>query len=71
MEYIETWKVGEVSGKLTESVQRLGQTTGERAEMFLGEFCRWMPRLIYCLIAIWIIFQIFSMLSIIGEAAGR
>ncbi len=70
-QYIETWKVGEISGQLAESAERLGQTTGERAEFFLTEFCKWLPKIIYCMIAIWMIVMIARGWAAHGVAMGR
>ncbi len=49
-EFREVWAVGEESGSLGESVQRLGQMAAESAEWRFGELARWLPRIIYFLV---------------------
>ncbi len=70
-QYLETWKVGEISGQIAESAKRLGDTTGERAEMFISEFSKWLPKIVYCMIAIWMIIMIAQGWAAIGAAMGR
>jgi len=51
VEFVQTFRNGEESGTLDEVSERLGASYAETAEMFFTEFYRWLPRVIYCLIA--------------------
>lgn len=52
VEFIESWRVGEESGSLDRTTQRLADKYAESAEMLLKEFARWLPRIIYFIIMI-------------------
>ena len=63
-EYAELWKIGEESGQLDKSVDKIAEISADRAELFLSEFCRWLPRIIYFFLAMRMVFMI-------GSLAGR
>ena len=49
-EFREVWTVGEESGSLAESAQRLGRMAAELAEYRFTELARWVPRIVYFLV---------------------
>ncbi len=46
-DFLSIWQVGEDTGKLDESVERLAEEYATSAEMLFEELARWLPRLIY------------------------
>lgn len=59
------WEVGEETGQLDDCIERVADNTSDTAELLLREFCKWLPRLIYFLICIMLIIQIFRGFSAI------
>jgi len=52
VEFIESWRIGEESGSLDITTQRLADNYAESAERLLKEFARWLPRIIYFLVMV-------------------
>jgi len=52
VEFIESWRIGEESGSLDRTTQRLADKYADSAEMLLKEFARWLSRIFYFLIMI-------------------
>ena len=50
--FAESWLIGEESGKLSETTERLSRTEADDAERLFQEFGRWLPRFIYFLVMI-------------------
>lgn len=59
-ELVEMWKVGEETGTLDEVAKRLAQQNTEAAEFLFAEFARWFPRFVYWLVALFLIYSVFS-----------
>jgi len=57
-DFLEIWRVGEETGKLDDVTKRLADGNAEAAEFWFTEFARWLPRLIYCLICLLMIYYI-------------
>jgi len=66
-EYAELWKIGEESGQLDRTVDKIAEISADRAELFLYEFCRWLPRIIYFLLMMRMAFMIISLGQRIGQ----
>ena len=62
-DYLNLWQVGEESGELDKTVDKIAEISGERAELLFTEFARWFPRIIYFMVAIWMITKIFQLFS--------
>jgi type IV pilus assembly protein PilC len=63
VELVEMWKVGEETGTLDEVTRRLAHQNAEAAEFWLAEFVRWLPRFVYflvCLLMIYFVFLFYS-----------
>ena len=67
-EYLDLWKIGEESGQLDKSVDKIAEISADRADLWLTEFARWLPRLIYFAIMLMMILQILRMAGQIGAA---
>jgi type II secretory pathway component PulF len=67
IEFLSLWRIGEETGELDNTVNRLADTTGQTAERLLFEFSQWLPRVIYWLVSIVIIIQIFRGAAAIGS----
>lgn len=59
MDFLEIWRVGEEAGKLDDVTKRLADDNAEAAEFWFNEFARWLPRVIYALVALLMIYYIF------------
>ena len=57
-DFLDIWLVGEESGKLEQATERLGKMATEKAEWMMGEIAKWLPRLIYAIISVWMIYNI-------------
>ncbi len=60
-DFLNLWQVGEETGELDKTIQRLANNYSETAEWLLVEFCRWMVRLIYFLICAFFAIQVLMM----------
>ena len=57
-EFLEAWRIAEETGALDDVSQRLAENYAERAEHSITEFCRWLPRLVYFAVSLYIIYLI-------------
>jgi len=64
-EFLELWRIGEESGELDNVVERLVENTSEESERIFTELAKWIPKLIYCLVSIYIMASIFRNFSMI------
>ncbi len=62
-EMISMWATGEESGKLDDMLGRIATYYAERCNARMQELARWLPRIAYALVSIYIIIQIFAMFS--------
>jgi type II secretory pathway component PulF len=58
-EYLELWYIGEETGELDKTVDKIAEISGDRAEHMLTEIAKWTPRILYALVCIILIIQIF------------
>jgi len=63
MDFLEIWRVGEETGNLDDVTRRLADDNAEAAEFWFTEFARWLPRLVYFLICLLMIYYIFVKFS--------
>jgi len=61
LDYLNIWQTGEQIGELDKMVDKIAEISGDRAELLFTEFAKWLPRLIYALVAVVLIIQIFKM----------
>ncbi|MBN1972605.1 MAG: type II secretion system F family protein [Sedimentisphaerales bacterium] len=59
-EYRNLWQVGEETGELTKTVDKIAEISSDRAELYFSAFAKWFPKFVYFLICIWMIYQVFS-----------
>lgn len=59
-EYINLWQIGEETGELEKTVDKIAEIAGDNAYLLLSLCARWFPIIIYALICIWIILKIFE-----------
>ena len=60
LDYLNIWQTGEESGELDKMTDKIAEISGDRAELLLTEFAKWLPRLLYAMICIVMIIQIFK-----------
>ncbi len=61
LDYLSLWQTGEQIGELDKMVDKIAEIAGDRAELLFTEFAKWLPRLLYALVCIVLIIQIFKM----------
>ncbi|MFW6061753.1 MAG: type II secretion system F family protein [Planctomycetota bacterium] len=54
----DAWEVGEETGELDNTASRLANAYADKAERRFGALMVWLPRVLYVLIAIWLVIQI-------------
>jgi len=59
-DFVAIWQVGEETGDLDESADRLGYIYADNAERGFEAVARWTPRLVYLIVAVVMIFHIFK-----------
>lgn len=70
-DFLELWRIGEETGELDKTVERLSNHTDETAEWLFVEFCRWLVRVVYFLICAFLAIQILTMgAAIFGAGYG-
>jgi type IV pilus assembly protein PilC len=57
-EYRQLWLTGEETGKLDEICLKLFEKTAELSTMWLDLFVAWLPKVIYALVSLYLIYQI-------------
>jgi len=61
VEMMALWSTGEQSGHLDDMLRRLADQFAERSQTRLQEVARWLPRVVYGLVSLYVIFQILRM----------
>jgi hypothetical protein len=44
------WKTGETTGRLEETLEKIYEDRMETGQLYLKQFARWLPRVVYALI---------------------
>jgi type IV pilus assembly protein PilC len=68
LDYLNIWKTGEQIGELDRMSGKIAEISGDRAELLLTEFAKWLPRFIYGIICLFMIIQILKMAGAIGSS---
>ena len=69
-EYINLWQIGEETGELEKTVDKIAEIAGDYAYLLLSHCARWFPIIIYALICICMIIMIFKGYSNIYSMRG-
>jgi type IV pilus assembly protein PilC len=67
-EFLNLWKIGEEAGKLEDVTKRLGDNAADTAQHLFEEFAKWLPKIIYFVIAAFMVFQILKGAAILSPA---
>jgi len=62
-EYRSLWQIGEESGELDKTVDKISQISSDRADLYFREFARWFPILIYFGIMAVMAYMIFTLFA--------
>jgi type IV pilus assembly protein PilC len=62
-EYINLWQIGEETGELEKTVDKIAEISGDNAFLLLSLCARWFPIIVYVIICIWMIIQYFKLFS--------
>ena len=57
-ELLSLWSTGEQSGHLDDMLQRLARMYSERCELRMQEIAKWLPRLAYAAVSLYLVIQI-------------
>jgi len=60
-EYRQLWQIGEESGELDRIANKVGEISGDRADLLFTEFSKWLPRVVYAIIAGVMIYMILQL----------
>lgn len=69
-EYRDLWRIGEETGELDKTVDKVAEIAADRADLFFHEFARWFPIVVWALIAVVLIIMIFKTASQIPSFSG-
>jgi len=58
--FLESWYIGEETGELAESAQRLAGIFADQAEFMFMQLSTWLPRILYALVSLMLIYMIFQ-----------
>ncbi len=61
LDYLNIWQTGEQIGELDKMSGKIAEISGDRAELLLTEFAKWLPKLLYAMICIVMIILIFKL----------
>jgi type IV pilus assembly protein PilC len=67
-EYKDLWQIGEESGRLDQTVDKIAEIASDRAIHKLEVFSKWLPRFIYAFICFILIRQMGKMLGQLGQS---
>ena len=70
-EYRDLWRIGEETGELDKTAGKVGEIAADRADLFFHEFARWFPIVVWAIIAVILIIQIFKTASRIPSFSGE
>jgi len=68
LDYLNLWQTGEQTGELDKMSGKIAEIAGDRSELLLTEFAKWLPRFIYAIICLIMIIRILSMAGAIRSS---
>ena len=68
LDYLNIWQTGEEIGELDKMADKIAEISGDRAELLLTEFAKWLPRLLYAMICLVMIIQILKQAAAIRSS---
>lgn len=60
-QYLHLFQIGEETGELDKTAEKIAEIAGDRADLFFGAFARWLPVVVYVIIAGILIYMIFTL----------
>ncbi len=70
-QYRDLWRIGEETGELDKTVDKITEMTADRADLYFKEFARWLPIVVYFVILIMTAIMILRMASRIPSFSGN
>jgi type II secretory pathway component PulF len=70
-EYRDLWRIGEESGELDKTVDKVAEIATDRANLYFREFARWLPVVVWAAIAAVLVYMIFKTASQIPSFSGN
>ena len=55
------FQIGEETGDLEKTTEKIAEISGDRADLMFKEFARWMPRIVYFAIMGYLVFRILTL----------
>jgi type II secretory pathway component PulF len=68
LDYLNIWKTGERTGELDKMSAKIAEISGDKADLLLTEFARWLPKLLYFLILVFLAIQILRLAGAIQSS---
>jgi type IV pilus assembly protein PilC len=69
-QYLHLFQIGEETGELDRTADKIGEISADRADLLFTEFARWFPWVVYAIIAGIMVYMIFTMWSQIYGSLG-
>lgn len=66
--FVDMWAIGEETGQTDTVAKKLAEQNREESLRYFSLFAEWLPKVIYALICLWIIIQIFRLLPLLTSA---
>lgn len=63
VEYHDLWRVGEESGELDRTVDKVAEISADRADLYLTQFSSWLPKIMYGLVMAVLAYMVFQLAS--------
>ncbi len=60
-QYLHLFEIGEETGELDRTSEKVAEIAGDRADLYFTAFARWLPVVIYVLIAAVLVYMIFTL----------
>ena len=60
-QYLHLFEIGEETGELDKTADKIAEIAGDRADLFFTAFARWLPVVVYVIIAAVLIYMIFAL----------
>lgn len=57
-QYLHLFQIGEETGELDRTASKIAEIAGDRADLMFTEFARWLPRVVYLIIACFVAYMI-------------
>jgi type II secretory pathway component PulF len=69
-QYLHLFEIGEETGELDKTAEKIAEIAGDRADLLFTEFARWLPRIIYFIIMGYLAMRVLGLWQQVYSSAG-